>query len=98
MKDATKTLVGKYFHSFLYGGEGEPPQWQGEVVAAIDAQHYLVQLFSWFDGCPTCLRVVPLSVMTNWEFYATPDAMHERYRSIRAEENGRRHRASEVKG
>ena len=72
------SLVGKFFHSWR---EVEDPEyeivkngravhWQGHVLGQISPQKYLIELFSWWDGCPTGQRISDLSEMVDWTFYS----------------------------
>jgi hypothetical protein len=71
----TDPLVGNYFHS---RGDRGQIVWQGEVVARV-GDAYLVQLFSWLDGRDTNRKVVPVSVMSTWTFYADAESMRDAY-------------------
>jgi hypothetical protein len=74
----THPLVGKWFHSY----DAEQPtviRWQGQVLAAITPDVFLVQLFEWFCGMPTKQRLVSLIEMLSWSFYATEQQKDEAY-------------------
>lgn len=69
-------LVGNCFHSY---SADEVIKWQGVVVARINDDHYLVQLFDWLVGGPSCARVASLDDMRSWKFYETDEDMRDAY-------------------
>jgi len=69
-------LGGLFFHGFDSQGR---PVWQGIVIRRIHDDYYLVRLFSWLTGELTDMRLVPLSWMTGWRFYASEEQMKEAY-------------------
>lgn len=68
-------LVGMCFHSF----ENGKIQWQGIVHAKITEEVYLVVPFDFLIGDPSSGRLVTLSEMKTWLFYATPEEMRFSY-------------------
>ena len=55
-------------------------QYQGEVISHepdLGDKTYLVQLYSFLDGRPTCMRL--LDVDSTWDFYHTNTAMNKAY-------------------
>ena len=55
-------------------------QYQGEVISHepdLGPRTHLVQLYSFLDGRPTCMRL--LDVDSTWDFYHTNTAMNEAY-------------------
>lgn len=81
-------IVGKWFHSFKDGYV----HWQGQVLSAQPADHFLVQLYEWFLGEPNKQIVVPFSEMVGWTFYDSNEQMlHEwRYRLAPLDDERRR--------
>lgn len=63
-------LVGHFF--IVETEEG----WQGRVLSAVAPGAYLVQLYSWITGEPTCRRVVAVERMLEWSFYVTESEWH----------------------
>ncbi|HLX62065.1 MAG TPA: hypothetical protein VKX17_12355 [Planctomycetota bacterium] len=63
-------LNGLYFHTFEKSGQNKGIiENQGQIVAAIGASFYVVQLFSFATGLPTNKKLVPIDEMTSWKFY-----------------------------
>ena len=55
-------------------------EYQGEIVSHqpdLGDKTYLVQLYSFLDGQPTCMRL--LDVDSTWDFYHTNIAMNKAY-------------------
>ena len=55
-------------------------QYQGEVISHepdLGPRTHLVQLYSFLDGRPTCMRL--LDVDSTWDFYTTSYAMNYAY-------------------
>ncbi len=55
-------------------------QYQGEVISHepdLGPRTHLVQLYSFLDGRPTCMRL--LDVDSTWDFYHTNTAMNKAY-------------------
>ena len=55
-------------------------EYQGEIVSHqpdLGDKTYLVQLYSFLDGQPTCMRL--LDVDSTWDFYHTNIAMNNAY-------------------
>jgi hypothetical protein len=84
MRDETHTgLVGRWFHSWvpLEGGDEDRHatirgnrklQWQGQIVDRAGSL-YIVELYSWWDGCANGQRAVPESQIVE-EFTLYPSA------------------------
>jgi hypothetical protein len=64
-------MVGRWFHSF----ENDRVKWQGNVLAQVSDENYLVQLYDWLVGQPSIQVIVPFSQMREWWFYSTPEQM-----------------------
>lgn len=73
-------IVGRHFHSWRELREGEDTrgltvkrdltlEWQGHVIDRIETGLYLIEIYSWWDGCPAGQRLIPVASMTNWTFY-----------------------------
>lgn len=69
-------LKGRYFHSFEDDGV---VKWQGYVLGSPGLGYYMVQLFEWLVGSPSCQKLVHLSEMNGWHFYDTQEEMAETY-------------------
>ena len=69
------TLVGKWVH-VIEKGEIEG---QGKIVSMPAPGTYMVQLYDWLAGEPNCLRLVPLSEMSDWRFYDTSELMADTF-------------------
>jgi hypothetical protein len=68
-------LVGHFFHSVV---DGEV-NWQGHIVANPSSDWYIVELFSWMDGCPTVRRLIRIEEMRDWLFYRDSEDMGHSY-------------------
>jgi hypothetical protein len=66
------TLEGKFFHTF----KNKQVEWQGYVVSQPQEGYYLVQLFEWLVGEPSCKKLVPIDAMFDWDFYDTAEEMN----------------------
>ncbi|MEC4763819.1 hypothetical protein VT930_11960 [Mycobacterium sherrisii] len=75
------TLSGRWFHSwrpaegdddrrYVHMRGGRTVVWQGHIVEQIDAKHYVVQLYSWWDGTPTEKQLMSVDDMVGWTFYS----------------------------
>ena len=64
-------LLGKYFHTLLNGRVNH----QGQIVNKVDANHYLVDLFSFLTSEYSCQRVFAASDMKDWLIYKTQAEM-----------------------
>ena len=67
------SLVGRWFHSFH--SETKNVDWQGQIVANPTPTTYLVQLYSWLDGCATNQQFVNVADMNDWHLYDTDSEM-----------------------
>jgi len=76
MTDSPNTLVGYWGLSFTPDGD---MLHQFEVIRVIESGQYAVQLFSWWDGCPTCLEILTAEVLCgdSVKLYRDRDAMVE---------------------
>lgn len=45
--------------------------WQGRIEGKVDKNLYVVQLYEWLLGAPSCVKLVPIDQMLNWDFYHT---------------------------
>jgi len=66
-------LVGRWFHSFDANGR---VHWQGQVVAVLAGEMFLVERYDWLFGTRSTAVLVPLSRMAGWAFYRTRDEMN----------------------
>lgn len=73
-------LRGKWFHSFTEDGR---TCWQGQVLDRT-ANGYVVQLYDWIMGEPSCQKYVDESKLENWDFYHTHIDMNDRYQNVLA--------------
>lgn len=73
-REKRNSLVGKYFH---VTENDKIINYQGQVVSAQGAEHFLVQYFSWIDGKPGILRLFHISKMLDWVFYNTAYEMKD---------------------
>ena len=64
-------IAGKWFHSFKDGYV----YWQGQVLSAQPADHFLVQLYEWLGGSPNKQVIVPFLDMVGWVFYDSSEQM-----------------------
>jgi hypothetical protein len=64
-------LVDQYF--LIFDDEGNL-DFQGQVLGRPEPGHYLCQLYNWM-GEPSCAKLVHISGMGRWAFYAT----HEKF-------------------
>lgn len=71
-------LVGKWFHTFDENGKVE---YQGEICDSIARKpgYYLVELYEWISGGPSCYKVVHIDNMDGWSFYDSADHMNRCY-------------------
>lgn len=84
---ARDTLNGLFFHSTTSetkeGKSVETVLWQGLILGSPFPGYYLVQLFEWLMGGPSCLRLVRIEEMTSWRLYPTGDEMREAWERLR---------------
>lgn len=66
-------LVGRWFHAFDADGA---LKWQGQVLAAVTTDLFLVHRHEWTAGGPGDQVLVPLAQMAAWAFYDTEADMH----------------------
>lgn len=72
-------LRGWWFHSFEDNGR---VKWQGSIEEELCDGWYLVQLYSWLAGDPSCCKVVHISAMAGWSFYRTSELMNDAYERL----------------
>lgn len=71
-------LKEKWFHSKNEDGD---VHWQGQVLGVVNDNSYLVQLYSYFTGTPTIMKIIHISEMImDWDFYDNADEMRHNYR------------------
>jgi hypothetical protein len=70
-----RALVGKFFHTF----KNSELEWQGYVVSEPSEGYFLVQLFEWIMGEPSCQKLVRIDDMVGWDLYDTVDDMNDAY-------------------
>lgn len=78
------SLVGNWFHSIVDG----QVKWQGQILGSPSQGVYLIQLYEWFMGQPSCRRLTRLEEMTSWLFYASGEEMNYSYEYGTAKEGG----------
>lgn len=76
-----RSLVGKFFHTF----KDSKVQWQGYVISEPRDGFFLVQLFDWLMGEPSCQKLVRIEEMLSWDFYDTAEEMNDTYQRKYAE-------------
>ncbi len=72
-------LEGRFFHTWRDPRDddgdhvtvraGRVLERQGRVVSRVSGDSYLVEWFSWWDGCPNGQQLVTLEGMAGWTFY-----------------------------
>lgn len=78
-------IIGRWFHSFEPTDDEDDPlaypapkgmriRWQGQVVDS-DDRFYVVQLYSWWDGCPNGQKLVEATELKDWTFYSSAEQM-----------------------
>lgn len=91
-----EVLVGKWFHSIVVRDDGcRIVEWQGEVLGQTADGRYLIQLYSWVDGCPTDQRLVTGPEMQAWCFYDSDKDGKEASRQYNESGSSERHRGHE---
>jgi len=70
-----KALAGKFFHSF----KEKQVEWQGYVISEPREGFFLVQLFEWAMGEPSCQKLVRIDDMLGWDFYDTAEEINDTY-------------------
>ena len=75
--DETDPLKGLFFHSLK--DDGLTIEWQGKILAQVNKDYYLVQLFEWFVGEPSACKLVSFAFMLNWNFYPDNKSMRQAY-------------------
>ena len=71
-------LKDKWFHSKDEDGK---INWQGQVLGLVNEGVCVVQLYSYFTGAPTIMKLIHISDMLyDWDFYDTADEMRDNYR------------------
>lgn len=72
----TNSLVGQLFHSLSEEGN---VNWQGLVKGQVEPGVYLVETYSWINGCKYSNQLVKLEDMMGWIFYDTDEEMEFSY-------------------
>lgn len=67
-------LINKWFHSYETADSTSPSS-QGQVIAMLAEGRFLVQLYSWLDGCDTYQKIIPLEAMNYWRFFSSNEDM-----------------------
>lgn len=75
---ATDPLVWKWFHQTTHDEHGIRIGWQGQIVGKNDTG-YLVQTYSWLNGAPLNIELVPAGNLVGWSFYDSSGAMRDAY-------------------
>ena len=76
MNNEANNLTGKFFHSFTEKGV---IRWQGKILDHADPCTYLVQLYEWVVGEPSCQQFVDVEEIAGWAFYDDHDAWVDAY-------------------
>ena len=71
----TKTLEGKFFHTFI----DKQIEWQGYIISEPKNDFFLVQLFDWILGEPSNQKLVNINDMLSWNFYDSVEEMNDNY-------------------
>lgn len=81
-------LVGLYGHSRDDDGK---INWQFQITGSVGSEKCTIQLFSWSDGRPTDVKVVPVDELSSdgYSLYGTRDEWIWRWAKESAEESGR---------
>jgi hypothetical protein len=66
------SLVSKWFHS---KDEAQRIKWQGQILSKVTDGIYVVQLYSWLDGLPSCQKLVSVKDMLDWSFFENDEQM-----------------------
>jgi hypothetical protein len=69
------SIVGMFFHSY----ENNAICWQGQILRELKDGSFLVQLYSWINGCPTDQKIVSMSDIKDWSFYSSDEEMRYAY-------------------
>ena len=56
---------------FLSKSDEGKTHWQGRVLGKVEKGLYAVQLHEWAFGTESCVKIVPLEQMLDWDFYHT---------------------------
>ena len=78
LTEGPEKLLGLLFHNYK---EDNPLVIynQGRVISYLENGYYLVQLFEWLMGTESNQKIFHISKMITWDFYTTPDDMHDAY-------------------
>lgn len=71
-------LVGRWFHSF----DGDTVKCQGQILAMVSPDLFLVQFYEWFYGETSTQELIPLEQMKDWKFYDTDKDMKYTYEHV----------------
>ena len=73
------SLFHKYFHTF---NEKHEIKYQGRIEGKIQEGYYIVQLYGWLFGQPSCQKIFHIDDMREWDFYIDEDEMKSAYDKI----------------
>ena len=73
----TDPLVSKWFHS---KDEAQAIKWQGQILSKVTDGIYVIQLYSWLDGMPTCQKLVSVKDMLDWSFFEDDEEMRSAWK------------------
>lgn len=81
--DLSGVLVGRYFYSFSgissKGKRDTNLRYQGRVIAPVNHDYVLVQLYDWLTGSLSDQKIVAISTMVNWNFYKSVEDWKEAF-------------------
>ena len=69
-------IIGKFFHTLDDDGT---IRCQGQILTCVINDTYLVEHYSWWDGCPNGQVMIDVDKMSNWIFYDTNQEMLDAY-------------------
>lgn len=72
-------LVGKFFHSFVDVDGNRKIQFQGQFMARVNEDHYLVLFYDAIIGAPSTQSIISITSMYDWNIYDTADEMNDWY-------------------
>ncbi len=73
-----RDLHGLYGHAYALDKDGKRTRtWQFVICGRPHPDYVLIQLYSWIDGGPTNLHLVPLSTMMLWDLYVSEEDWRE---------------------
>lgn len=77
---AQHPLVGKWFHAYD-AKDSLKIVYQGQVLAFVEPDSFLAQLYDWVLGAPGKQRLAKFSQMAAWTFYDSAADMQSAYDS-----------------